>query len=105
MASSSFATRDSVEQRIIEMAQKDPQFRKELSSNPSQALSKMFGGDLPSNVNFQVHEEDPNTVHLVLPAATDAGSAASTTYCNQDGGKSWSSCGYELSCYGPTCCP
>ncbi len=99
-------TRSSVEQRLAEMAQQDPQFRSELKQNPKAALAKMFGGDLPDNVNVLVHEEDPNTVHLVLPAAdANANStSAATTYCNGGSGHSWSSCGYELSCYGPTCC-
>lgn len=96
--------RSSVEERLAAIAQNDPGFRQELIANPNATLAKMFGTDLPSGVKVQVHQEDDNTVHIVLPAMKESAvSSADTTYCNQ-GGASWSSCGYELSCYGPTCC-
>ena len=101
------STRSQVESNIQEMASKDPAFRSELLSNADGALEKLFGGKLPSGVNVQVHEEGPNDIHIVLPAqgqaAAPSGAVQPHAYCSHPGGQSWSSCGYELSCYGPTC--
>jgi hypothetical protein len=105
MAKTGFDNRDNVEQGIVDLAHKNPEFRKELLADPRAALAKIFGGDLPDNVKVEVHEEDANTVHIILPTEKDSFANSDTTYCNQNNGKSWTSCGYELSCYGPTCCP
>jgi hypothetical protein len=96
------------EENVRALAAKDPNFRKELVSDPNGALAKLFGGKLPEGVKVKVHEESPNEIHLVLPAqgaaAPKAGGAAQPhAYCSHPGGGSWSSCGYELTCYGPTC--
>lgn len=97
--------RTSVESRIREMAAKDPKFRSELVNNPNGALEKLFGGKLPEGTKIQIHEEAPNTVHLVLPPAETENKVADLSTCyNSNSGGSWCSCGYELSCYGPTCC-
>jgi hypothetical protein len=68
----------------------------------------LFGGKLPGNVCVHVHEESPNDLHIVLPSTTAAaapsgGAVQPHAYCSHPGGTSWSSCGYELTCYGPTC--
>ncbi|MBB4639445.1 nitrile hydratase subunit alpha [Longimicrobium terrae] len=100
--------RRQVEQGLYELAERDPEFRAKLQSDPKGALSQMFGGELPADLKVQVHQEDANTIHIVLPNRTpvagtqnSVGSAA-VTYCSGCSG-SWSTCGYELTCYGPTC--
>jgi hypothetical protein len=98
--------RKQAEENLQEMAAKDPAFHKELLNNPDAAIEKLFGGKLPSGVKVHVHAEGPNDIHLVLPAAPSAAPAGAVqphAYCSHPGGHSWSSCGYELSCYGPTC--
>jgi hypothetical protein len=101
------SVRDTAEENVRSMAAKDPAFRKELTSNPTGALEKLFGGKLPGNVKVHVHQESPTDIHLVLPAQGSAkqesGGAQPHAYCSHPGGGSWSSCGYELTCYGPTC--
>jgi hypothetical protein len=100
--------RTAAEQNLREMAAKDPQFRSDLLKNPSGTLEKLFGGKLPGGVTVAVHEETPNQIHIVIPqtgtGAPASGAAAQPhAYCSHPGGGSWSSCGYELTCYGPTC--
>ncbi|HEX5869378.1 MAG TPA: nitrile hydratase subunit alpha [Longimicrobium sp.] len=104
-------SRKQVEQGLYELAQRDPEFRNRLTTDPKGALSQLFGGELPEGLNVQVHQEDANTVHIVLPNTTpvagtgaraDAVGSAAVTYCSGCSG-SWSTCGYELTCYGPTC--
>jgi hypothetical protein len=105
-------SRRTVEQGLYDLVQRDPEFASKLQSDPKGALSQLFGGQLPEDLNVQVHQEDANTIHIVLPnttpvagtgpgAANAVGSAA-VTYCSGCSG-SWSTCGYELTCYGPTC--
>jgi hypothetical protein len=103
-------SRRQVEQGLYELAERDPEFRARLTSDPKGALSQLFGGQLPEELNVQVHEEDANTVHIVLPnrtpvqgsAQADVAGSLAVTYCSGCSG-SWSTCGYELTCYGPTC--
>jgi hypothetical protein len=97
--------RQTAEDNIRDMAARDPNFRANLLSDPRGALSQVFGGNIPDDVKIKVHEEKPDEIHIVLPAAASApsGEAQATSYCSGNGGGSWSSCGYELTCYGPTC--
>jgi hypothetical protein len=100
--------RNEAELNLRDMAAKDPQFRSELLKNPTGTLEKLFGGKLPAGVSVAVHEETPNQLHIVLPSITTGAPAAGAAaqphaYCSHPGGTSWSSCGYELTCYGPTC--
>lgn len=98
-------TRRQVEERLYEMVARDPELRAALKENPRNALATIFGHELPADIVVKVHEEDDTTVHLVLPIKPQGRpEAPDVTYCNP-GQSSWSSCGYELSCYGPTCCP
>lgn len=94
-----------IERRLGELATKDDQFREELKSDPGGTLTKLFGTRLPEHLNFQVHEEDPNTVHIVLPGKQQLPEDAASrphAWC-PDSSHSWESCGYNLTCYGPTC--
>ena len=101
--------RDQAEANIRRMIAADPDFRRALLEDPTGTLGELFGGRFPEDVNVHVHEETPNDVHLVVPAvgagrdADAAGGVQPHSYCSHPGGGSWSSCGYELTCYGPTC--
>jgi len=55
------------EQKIIEKAMKDPQFRKELKRNPANAIEKELGIKIPGSLKIHVVEEEPGSVCLVLP--------------------------------------
>jgi hypothetical protein len=61
------------EAKIIVHAWKDQNFKRQLLSNPEQAL-KEFGCPYPKNCHFKVIEEKENEYTLVLPRSP-AGSA------------------------------
>jgi hypothetical protein len=60
--------RHQMETLIIERAWKDPAFKKEFTDNPKGTIEKYSGQKLPPDVKILVHEEDPHTMHLTLPA-------------------------------------
>lgn len=52
---------------LVEKAQADAEFKASLLANPKAAIEKATGITLPDNVNFYVHEQSLENVHLVLP--------------------------------------
>jgi hypothetical protein len=62
-------------QKIVLRAWSEPRFKRNLLDNPSEVLAAE-GFSLPTGVNVVVVEDEPNRVHLVLPAKPgEAGSA------------------------------
>jgi hypothetical protein len=61
-------TRKEGEALLIEKAEKDEAFRRELVANPSKIISKTFGIELPPGLKVTVLEESARQVYLVLPA-------------------------------------
>jgi hypothetical protein len=61
-------TRKEGEAFLIERAQTDEAFRRELIANPSATISKTFGIQLPPGLKVTVLEESARQVYLVLPA-------------------------------------
>ena len=64
-------TRDSLLEKLVEKAEEDTDFRKQLLANPSSALKEAFDINVPEDFNVVVHEEDSRTAHLVLPATSE----------------------------------
>jgi hypothetical protein len=62
-------SKESVDSKIIARAVKDPAFRKQLVADPKGTLEKEFGVKLPASVKVQVHEEQDDVRHIVLPGA------------------------------------
>jgi len=60
-----------MEKKIIEKAQTDKAFKKELLENPAGALKKLFGFDIPANVKISVLEEKADHLYIVLPVNPD----------------------------------
>ena len=56
---------DSIKQRAWE----DDDFRDRLLADPNGAFAEEFGADVPPGFTVEVHEDTPNTAHLVLPPA------------------------------------
>jgi hypothetical protein len=56
-----------LEQRIIEKAMKDEQFREKLQTGPKEAIEQELGVTLPASLRINVLEEKPDSVYLVLP--------------------------------------
>ncbi len=68
-------TQNSLQQRLVDMAEENEAFRARLLDDPRTAIRESLNVDLPDDFNVVVHEEDARTAHLVLPpssALTDA---------------------------------
>jgi hypothetical protein len=68
----STSARSDFEQKVIERAWKDEQFRSALKSDPRSTLEKEFQVAFPDDVQVEVIEERSNTLYLVLPPNPDA---------------------------------
>ena len=53
--------------QIIQKAWTDPEFKKQLLSNPESAIKDAFGVDIPKGYKLKVLEETEDTYYLVLP--------------------------------------
>ncbi|ACC81661.1 NHLP leader peptide family RiPP precursor [Nostoc punctiforme] len=60
-------TRQDIEARIIAKAWKDEAYKQELLTNPKAVIEREFGVEFPADVNVQVLEENPTSLHFVLP--------------------------------------
>jgi hypothetical protein len=65
-------TRRELEAKIVAKAWRDPSFKSLLTSSPKAALQHELTSidpsiRLPAGLEVQVHEETPNSYHLVLP--------------------------------------
>ncbi len=60
-------SRRDLEARLIEKCWKDPDFQKEVVSDPKGTFERHFGQQLPADVNIHIHEEDLNTLHFAIP--------------------------------------
>ena len=66
------ATRQRLEQLLIERARTDRTFRRELLANPYGAIAAL-GHTLPAQMEVTVVEETADHLHLVLPSMTPSG--------------------------------
>jgi hypothetical protein len=64
--------RATLERELIEKALKDATFHKALLANPKSTLESEFGVTLPDGLQIQVHQEEPNLLHIVLPTGAVA---------------------------------
>jgi len=62
-------TRVQLESVLVQKCWKDPEFRKQVVSDPKGMLEKHLGRKLPEQVKIFIHEEDANTLHLSIPPA------------------------------------
>ena len=63
------SSREELESRIIEQAQRDPAFRHRLLDDPKAAFADVLGVELPPGMTITVLEEQPGHHILVLPPA------------------------------------
>lgn len=66
-----------LEAKLIEKAMADEAFKRELMSNPKAALAKELGQELPADLEFEVLEQTPTKLYLVLPMSESAGDSPS----------------------------
>jgi hypothetical protein len=69
-------SRKEYEDKLIARAMKDPDFRKDLLSNPKEVVEREFGIKLPPNVHLKAVEESENHLYLVLPPMAAANQRA-----------------------------
>jgi hypothetical protein len=91
-----FDQRTVLEQELIEKALKDPTFYKALMANPKSALESQFGVTLPAALQIDVHQEEPNHLHLVIPTGAAAGDEL--TLNNVTAASGWQAWGQATLC-------
>jgi hypothetical protein len=65
-------TRETIQERVIARALKDPSFRQALLNDPRAVLAREYQVYLPEHLTVRVLEEAHNTFTLVLPAQEEA---------------------------------
>lgn len=85
-------TRAEFQQRLAKKAAVDPEFRAFLLRAPKEAIESFLEMDMPEELNFVVHQEDAETLHLVLPMPGEELSPAELA--SVSGGLCWSHCVY-----------
>jgi hypothetical protein len=63
---------DTLQQRIIQKATRDGEFRRLLHADPHAAIKNELGIEVPSGKKIVILEESPQTLYVVLPAAAAA---------------------------------
>jgi hypothetical protein len=66
--STSILSRHDLEATIVQHSWNDPEFRKEFVADPAGAFTKYLKMPATSLPKIVVHEEEPGTWHIVLPA-------------------------------------
>jgi hypothetical protein len=60
-------TQEELQDKIIERAGADGEYRSRLLSDPRAAIDELTKAPLPREIDVQVHEESATSFHLVLP--------------------------------------
>lgn len=83
-------SRSEFEERLVELAGRNPELRKQLLTAPKEAIADILRTDFPDGLDIHVHEEDKNTLHFVLPNPGDELNAAELS--GVSGGLCWGNC-------------
>jgi len=59
--------RNALEDKLLVKAWQDETFKKQLVKDPSGVIAKEIGQEFPAGCKYEVIEEAPNTLELVLP--------------------------------------
>ena len=62
--------RHNIEQRIVQRAWADPEYRARLLADPRGALAEELGVELPERIRVEVVEERPDLLCIVVPVDT-----------------------------------
>lgn len=62
-------TRRDLEAHLIEKSWKDPEFKRQVVSDPKGMFEKHLGQKLPETLKIFIHEEDANTLYFSIPPA------------------------------------
>lgn len=67
LTQSAIQTAEDMQRQLIAKASEDETFRAQLLADPKGTIKNEFGVEVPEFVNLQVHQNDPNAFHIVLP--------------------------------------
>ncbi|MCF4965704.1 NHLP leader peptide family RiPP precursor [Nostoc sp. CMAA1605] len=62
---------ESLEERMVAKAVENSAYRQRLLSNPKAVLEEELGSELPQDVSFEVLQQSPQQIYLVLPIDID----------------------------------
>ena len=62
-------TKRDLETTLIEKCWKDPEFQKQVVTDPKGMFERLIGQKLPADLKIFIHEEDASTLHFSLPPA------------------------------------
>ena len=65
---------------ILSIAMHDRTFREELLRDPKETLERELGISFPEEVQIEMHEDTPTTIHLVLPMRPRTGSLMEVSF-------------------------
>ena len=65
---------------IISIAMHDRAFREELLLKPKETLERELGISFPQEVEVEIHEDTPTTIHLVLPLKPKTGALMEVSF-------------------------
>lgn len=60
--------KSAIERLVVDKVMTDPKFREELLREPKASLSKLLEAEMPASLKVIVHEDDPQTMHIVVPS-------------------------------------
>ena len=60
---------EDMRRHLTDKASEDMEFRSFLTSDPKAAFEQEFGISVPDDLNIEVHESNPETLHLALPTS------------------------------------
>ena len=63
-------TPNEMRMRIVERAEADATFRTQLLDDPKGTIGAELGVTIPPSLAIRIHEENAETVHLVLPPSS-----------------------------------
>lgn len=61
------AADQTLQEKIIQKAWEDAEFKKQLIADPKAAVKEAFGIEVPDSIDVEVVEETANKYYLVLP--------------------------------------
>ena len=96
--------RPSVEARLRERAQREPEFRARLLADPTATVAEAFGVDIPAQLRVRVVEEQPGEVVVVLPPHPTGNLELTDQELESvaGGGSAWGTCYHD--CTNPMAC-
>ena len=71
MVQSAVQTANEMQSQLVARATEDESFRAQLVADPKDAIKQEFGVDVPDHINFHVHENDGNVLHIALPPSAN----------------------------------